>query len=80
MELAIFNYIVMWLIGPLMVRMTRRGHDIPCVIILSITTYYIAIIADFGLLIDLALAIGVFVNIREMYTTFIFQFSYILKH
>ena len=79
MTFAIFNYVLFWLLAPVMVWLTKRNHCFTCAIIGAIAAEYIAILADVSMAIDLAISFGVYVDTKGMLKTCTVQLLTIFK-
>ena len=78
MTLAIFNFLLMSMLPPVLIILTKRNHMKSCIFIATVVAEYVICSADFGLVIESIAAMMVYVNFKEMFTTCINQIISIL--
>ena len=79
MTLAIFNFLLMSMLPPVLIILTKRNHMKSCIFIATVVAEYVICSADFGLVIEFIAAMMVYVNFKEMLTTCITQIISMLR-
>ena len=79
MTLAIFNFLLMSMLPPVLIILTKRNHMKSCIFIATVVAEYVIGSGDSGLVIEFIIAMAIYVNFKGMIKTSVFQLLSIFR-